>query len=96
MKLFEWFKSKKTLIDVLIKSANTNTILLEAYRSLKNEYDVKNQCLVKLICAMVLQHGGTLIVNKNFIEAAANNPLKLDMISKDNGDMEVVLLEPGE
>jgi hypothetical protein len=44
---------------------------------------------------MVLQHGGTLVVNKNFIEAALN-PLKLDMISKDNGDMEVILLEPGE
>jgi hypothetical protein len=93
--MLNWFRSKKVLIDTLIKSANTNTLLLEAYFSLKKEYDIKNQYLMKLICAMVLQHGGTLVVNKNFIEAALN-PLKLDMISKDNGDMEVILLEPGE
>jgi hypothetical protein len=86
--MLNWFRSKKVLVDMLIKSANTNTLLLE-------EYDVKNQCLMKLICAMVLQHGGTLIVNKNFIEAALN-PLKLDVISRDNGDAEVILLEPGE
>lgn len=94
--MLNWFKSKKALIDVLIKSSNTNTILLEAYHSLNKEYDIKNKCLMKLIWAIVLQHGGSMVVNKNFIEAATLNQLKLDIISKDNGDAEVILLEPGE
>lgn len=90
----KWFK-KDDKDNTILELLALNEALSQGYVALQSKYEInKNQLLVWL-GATALQYGsGTLKLKKDFIEVMCSNPnIQLKFNNKDNGDMELTIIE---